>query len=158
MKRWIKRTLVGLLGAATILGGFSAWAHERHDHGWQVMSEQDATARKARMIERVGKRLDLDATQKAKLGLLADSLRDQQKALMGAAGADPRADLQELMVGATFDRAKAQALVQAKISALTNKSPGVVTAMADFYDSLKPEQQAKVREFIAHRGGGHHHG
>ncbi len=27
--------------------------------------------------------------------------------------------------------------------------------MADFYDSLKPEQQAKVREFMARRG---HHG
>ena len=24
--------------------------------------------------------------------------------------------------------------------------------MADFYDSLKPEQQAKVREFMASRG------
>jgi hypothetical protein len=31
----------------------------------------------------------------------------------------------------------------------------VIAAMADFYDSLKPEQQAKVREFMARRGGRH---
>ena len=157
MKRWIKRTLVAVLGGAAILGGISAWAHEHGHHGWQSMTEQDAAAMKARVIEKVGHRLDLDAAQKAKLGILADRLREQQVALMGAS-ADPRAELQSLVSGPTFDRTKAQGLIQAKVSAVNAKSPEVVTAMADFYDSLKPEQQAKVREFMAKRGGGHHHG
>jgi|SRR5450631_2628303 len=157
MKRWMKRSLVGLLGAAAILGGISAWAHEHHHHGWQAMTEQDAAAMKARVVEKVGKHLNLDAAQKAKLATLADRLRDQQVALTGA-NTDPRADMQSLVAGPTFDRAKAQVLIQAKVSAVTTKSPEVVTALADFYDSLKPEQQAKVREFMARRGGGHHHG
>ena len=66
MQRWIKRTLVAVLGGAAILGGISAWAHEHGHDGWQHMTEQDAVAMKARVIERVGKRLDLDAAQKAK--------------------------------------------------------------------------------------------
>jgi Spy/CpxP family protein refolding chaperone len=135
----------------------SAWPHEHGHHGWQNMTEQDAAAMKARVIEKVGKRLDLDAAQKAKLGIAADRLREQQLALTGA-GADPRADMQGLIAGPNFDRAKAQELIQAKVSAVTVKSPAVVTALADFYDSLKPEQQAKVREFLARRGARHHQG
>ncbi len=157
MKTWIKLTLIGLFGATTLLGGMAAWAHEHHRHGWQSMTEQDAAQMKARMVEKIGKRLDLDTAQKAKLGALADKLREQQLALRGA-GADPRAEMQGLVAGPTFDRAKATALIDAKLSAVSAKSPEVVSAMGDFYDSLKPEQQAKVREFLARRGGGRHHG
>ena len=155
MKRWMKKSLVAILGATAILGGFSVWAHEHH--GWQGMTQQDAAAMKARLVDKVGRQLDLDAAQRAKLGLVADRVHEQQVALMGAS-ADPRADLQALITGPTFDRAKAQGLIQDKVSAVTAKSPEVVAALADFYDSLKPEQQAKVREFMARHAGGHHHG
>ena len=154
MKTWIKRTLIGLLGAGAIFGGLAAWAHNHHGYGWRAMSEQDASEMKARLVDRVGSQLDLDAAQKAKLGVLADKLREQRNALVGAA-ADPRAELQGLIAGNTFDRARASTLIQEKLAAVNTKSPEVVTAMADFYDSLKPEQQAKLREFMARRGHGH---
>ena len=64
-----------------------------------------------------------------------------------------RAEMQALVTGTTFDRARAQALVEAKTNAVRTKSPEVIAAMADFYDSLKPEQQQKVREFMAKRRG-----
>ena len=111
MKRWIKRTLIGIFGATALFGGLAAWAHNHHRHGWQAMSEQDAAAMKARVVDKVAQRLDLDAAQKAKLGLLADKLREQRKALVGTA-TDPRAELQSLLAGATFDRAKASALIE----------------------------------------------
>lgn len=157
MKRWIKRTLIAVFGATALFGGLAAWAHRSHHYGWQAMTEQDAVAMKARIVEKVGKRLDLDAAQKAKLGTLADTLREQRNALIGSS-ANPRAELQGLVAGATFDRAKASALIEAKVSAVNTKSPAVVTALADFYDSLKPEQQAKLREFMARRGGHGHRG
>jgi 4-alpha-glucanotransferase len=94
---------------------------------------------------------DLDEAQKAKLGVLADKLREQRNALVGNTS-DPRAEMASLVAGPTFDRAKAKSLVEAKTGAITSKSPEVIAAMADFYDSLKPEQQAKVREFMAKRG------
>ena len=118
------------------------------------MSEADAANMKAKLVDRVGSRLELDEAQKAKLGIVADKLREQRNALVGST-TDPRAEFASLVAGASFDRAKATALVGEKTGAITTKSPEVIVAMADFYDSLQPGQQAKVREFMAKRG---HHG
>jgi periplasmic protein CpxP/Spy len=161
MKSWLKRTLIGVFGASVLFGGLAACSHRGHyggygGHGSYAMSEEDAAKMKAKMIEKVGSRLDLDDAQKAKLGVLADQLRAQRKALIGTT-TDPRAELQSLVAGPTFDRAKAKAFVEAKTSAINTQSPEVIAAMADFYDSLKPEQQAKVREFMASRGRGWGH-
>jgi len=158
MKTWIKRTLIGIFGASVLIGGMAACSHHGHYGGyrWGAMNEADAAKMKARMIEKAGSRLDLDDAQKAKLGVLADKLRAQRNALVGST-TDPRAELQSLVAGPTFDRAKAKSLVEAKTGAITTQSPEVIAAMADFYDSLKPEQQAKVREFMASRGRGWGH-
>ena len=158
MKTWIKRTLIGVFGATVLFGGMAACSHRAHygGYGWGAMNEEDATKMKARMIEKAASRLDLDEAQKAKLGVLADKLRAQRNALVGST-TDPRAELQSLVAGPTFDRAKARSLVDAKTGAITAQSPDVIAAMADFYDSLKPEQQAKVREFMASRGRGWGH-
>ncbi len=152
MRTWIRRTFIGVFGAAALLGTFAACSHHGHDrHGWSAMSEDDAAKLKARLVEKAGRKLDLDEAQKGRLGTLADKLREQRIAFVGDTR-DPRAELSGLMTGATFDRAKAQALVQAKTGAVQVKSPEVIAAMADFYDSLKPEQQAKVREFLSRSG------
>jgi protein CpxP len=153
MKTWIKRTLIGMLGATVLFGGIAACSHRHHGDGWQTMSEEDAAEMKARVVDRAADKLDLDAAQKAKLGVLADKLRDQRNALV-ADTPNPRAELQSLVAGPTFDRTKAQALVAAKTGAVNAKSPEVIAAAADFYDSLKPEQQAKVREWMNSRRGG----
>ena len=152
MKPWLKRTLIGVFGASVLFGGVAACAHRGHDgYGWHAMNDEDAAKLKARMIDKAASRLALDDAQKAKLGVLADKLRAQRNALIGNT-ADPRAELQSLVAGPTFDRAKAKSLVEAKTGAITAQSPEVIAAMADFYDSLKPEQQAKVRELMASRG------
>ena len=109
---------------------------------------------KVKLVNRVGSKLQLDDAQKAKLGILADKLSGQHQALVGAT-TDPRAEVQALMKGPHFDRSKANALIEGKVAAVTTQSPAVVAAMADFYDSLNPEQQARVREYVSKRG---HHG
>jgi len=158
MKPWLKRTLIGVFGASILFGGMAACSHRAHygGYGWGAMNDEDAAKMKARMIEKAGSRLDLDEAQKAKLGVLADTLRAQRNALVGST-TDPRADLQSLVAGSTFDRARAKSLVEEKTGAITTQSPEVIAAMADFYDSLKPEQQAKVRELMASRGRGWGH-
>lgn len=151
MKTWLKRTLVGVFGASVLFGGMAACSHRaHHGYGWHAMTDEDAAKMKARLIERAGSRLDLDEAQKAKLGVLADKLREQRQALVG--GTDPRAEIASLVAGPTFDRAKAKSFVDAKTGAIAAKSPEVIAAMADFYDGLKPEQQAKVRDYMARRG------
>ncbi|MBE7417222.1 MAG: Spy/CpxP family protein refolding chaperone [Ideonella sp.] len=147
MKRWLRRTLIGVFGASVLFGGMAACSHRVHHGDWSSMSEEDGARMKARMIERVAGRLDLDEAQKAKLGALADQLRASRQALRGST--DPRSELQSLVAGNTFDRAKAKALIDAKTSTIQSRSPELISALGDFYDSLKPEQQQKVREFMA---------
>ncbi len=147
MKTWIKRTLIGSLATSLLLGGGLAAMAQRHHAGW------DPAAMRARMIDRVADRLELDAGQRARLAHVGDVLHAQRTALMG--DSDPRADLQSVMQGPSFDRTRAGALVQSRVAALQTGSPAVVDALADFYDSLNPAQQSKVREFMASRDGWH---
>ena len=153
MRPWIKRTLYGLFGASLVLG-VTACGHHR-DGNWQMSADDQAKFR-GKMIERVSGKLDLSAEQKAKLGVLADKLQEQRAAL--ATGTSPRAEVQALVSGEKFDRTKAQALIAGKTAAVNNKSPEVIAAMGDFYDSLKPEQQSRVREFMQKRHGWWHRG
>ena len=149
MKPWIKRTLFGLFGVSLLVGGLTACGH-RHGYGANATPEQAAEFR-GKMVDRVSSKLDLDAAQKQKLTVLGDKLHEQRLAMMGASK-DPRADLKALVAGDKFDKTRAQALVTEKTAAVTGKSPEVIAALADFYDSLNPAQQQKVREFMDKRG------
>ena len=151
MKRFIKRTLLGLFGGALIVGSLGACSYRGHG-GWSEASPES----RARLVEKVGSRLDLDVAQKQKLGVLADKLQAQRIALRGAT--DPRAAMQGLFVGSKLDQGGAKKLIDEKTAAIQTGSPEVITAMADFFDNLRPEQQQKVREFMergrrwGHRG------
>lgn len=155
MKTWIKRSLAAVFGATVIAGSLAACGHRPHEAGWNASPEQQAE-RRAKMVERVASRMDLDAAQKAKLEVLASRLAAQRSTLM--AGAHPREQAQALVAGDKFDRARAQALVAEKTAALQAGSPEVIAALGDFYDSLNPAQQQKVRDFMQRRGRGWHRG
>lgn len=156
MKPWIKRTLFGLFGATIIIGSLTACGPRYGHDGWNVSAEDRARFRE-RMIERVSGKLELDEDQKKRLVVLADKLHEQRSAFAGQAG-DTRAEVQSLVAGDKFDRARAQALVSGKVAAVTAGSPEVIAALADFYDGLTAAQQAKVREFMQHRRGWRRHG
>ncbi len=151
MKPWIKRTLFSLFGASILVGGLSACGHHRHGYG-ASMSAEDQAQMRGKIVERVAGKLDLNAEQKQRLNVLADKLQEQRAALVGKT-TNPRADMQALVAGEKFDRTRAQTLLTEKTAAITSKSPEVITAMADFYDSLTPTQQTKVREAMQK---GHH--
>ncbi len=156
MKTWIKRSLIGAAVAATLLGGFAAYAH-RHDgmrFGWRAITAAEAAPMQGRAIEYAARKLDLDATQKARLATLADRLREMRNAMV-ATSADPREELKAAMAGPSFDRGRANTLVQAQLAMAGAQSPALINAAADFYDSLRPAQQAELREMLAKR---HRHG
>ena len=157
--------------------------HMGMGHGGQH-SAADMQKRRDKMVERATSELSLDAAQKAKLVTLMDTMHAKRTAMMAARGEAkgdakgqgqgqgheghrggmmPRAEMQALIKGEKFDRAGAQALVDQKAGVMRAAAPDVITAMGDFYDSLKPEQQAKVRTFMERgpmgRGMmGRHHG
>ena len=151
MKTWIKRTLIGLFGTAVLFGGLAACSHRHHYGG--TMGEADVAQLRERFIGKATRELSLDTAQAQRLGVLADALAAQRTALM-ADGSNPRTELQALVAGPQFDRSRAQALVERKTGAVKDKAPAVVAALADFYDSLQPAQQQKLRDFMA-RGRGH---
>lgn len=150
MKPWIKRTLIGLTATTVVLGGLTACG-SRGDHarGW---SDERITEVRGKAIEKISDRLDLNADQKAKLGVLADQMIASRKALRG--NTDPRTDLQALVAGDKFDRSKAQQLLDQKLQAAQGNGPQMLAAFGDFYDSLNPEQQQQVREKLERRGHG----
>lgn len=151
MKHWIKRTLFSLLGASILVGGLTACGHQRHAFGSNMTAEGQAKMRE-KIIERVSSKLDLNADQNQRLNVLADKLQAQRTALVGQT-TNPRADMQALIAGEKFDRSRAQTLLTEKTAAITSKSPDVITALADFYDSLTPVQQTKAREAMRGRHG-----
>ena len=156
MKPWLKRTFLGIFGATALVGGVTAWSQGWHGHrGWHAMSDEDVSRFKARAVDRVAERLELSVDQKARLGVLVDRLHEQRAALHGTT--DPRADIASLIKDNIFDRWHAQDLLNAKLEAVRAKSPQVIAALGDFYDSLTPAQQQKVREHLQ-RAGDHRWG
>jgi periplasmic protein CpxP/Spy len=153
MKTWLKRSLFGLFGASVVLGGLSACGNRHHDGAAWHASAEDAAKWRERVIERAGKELQLDEAQKQRLGTLFDTLREQRSALVGTTP-NPRAELGTLIKGDKFDAARAESLVAEKTGAIRSKSPEVISAMAGFFDALKPEQQQKLRDYLAKRHGG----
>ena len=148
MKPWIKRTLIGLTSMTVLLGGLAACGH-RGDHarGW---SDERITEVRGKAIEKISGKLELNADQQAKLGVLADQMIASRKAFRG--NSDPRTDIQALIAGDKFDRSKAQQLLDQKLQAAQGNGPQILSAFGDFYDSLNPEQQKQVRERLERRG------
>lgn len=147
MKRWIKRTLIAVLSVGALLGGLSAWAHHEYKSHFSQLTPEDVARWRAKAIDRASRELELDETQKQRLGQLFDRANEQRLALL-ASGANPRQALQQLVAGERFDREQASTLLAEKTDAVRAKGPEVINAAADFFDSLRPEQQAKVREFM----------
>jgi Spy/CpxP family protein refolding chaperone len=149
-RRNFKRTLLGLFGAAVLVGGLSACNHRGHDYGSSMSAEQYAQKRD-KMVDRAAGKLDLNEDQKKRLSVLGDKLYEQRTALIGQTK-DPRAELKALVAGDKLDAAKAQALITEKTTAVQTKSPEVIAALADFYNSLNPTQQQKVRDYMDGKG------
>ena len=150
MKSWIKKSLFTVLGASIALGGLTACSSARpwhHDASPEQMAQMQG-----KMVERIGSKLDLNAEQKQKLQKLTDVLLAQRKAMAGVAG-DPRSQVQALVAGERFDRSAAQSLLDEKTRAVQAGGPAVIAALGDFYDSLQPAQQQKVRDMMQRRRG-----
>ena len=150
MKRWIKRSLFAVFGVSVLVAGLSACGHRSHEFGAQLSAEEYSQKRE-KMVNKAASKLDLNDDQKKRLATLGDKLYEQRTALIGQTK-DPRAEMKALVAGDKFDKTRAQTLVTEKTAALQTKSPEVIAAMADFYDSLSAAQQQKVRDYMEGRG------
>jgi protein CpxP len=165
MTPWIKQSLVGLCGAAFIAAaatvvadrdrGDSGDSAHRCNAGW--MHDDKARAEhRAKRVERISTELGLNDAQKQKLSAFFKKLSEQREAMMGdRKGRHEK--IQSLIGGRSFDRERAQALLNEKVARLQSSGPELITAAAGLFDSLNAEQQQKVRALLerrhGHRGG-----
>jgi protein CpxP len=151
MNPWIKRTLIGLTSVTVLAGGLAACGH-RGQHAQGPASAEQVAEWRGKAVDRVTRKLDLTAEQRQKFEVLADKLIAQRAAMIGQSQG-PRTEMRALVAGEKFDRARALNLLDEKTRVLQMSTPEVITALADFYDSLNPAQQAEVREFLEKRRG-----
>lgn len=151
MNPWIKRTLIGLTSITVLAGGLAACGH-RGQHAQGPASAEQVAEWRGKAVDRVTRKLDLTAEQRQKFEVLADKLIAQRAAMIGQSQG-PRTEMKALVAGDKFDRARALNLLDEKTRVLQMSTPEVITALADFYDSLNPAQQAEVREFLDKRRG-----
>lgn len=150
LRHHAKRTLIGAVSALVLVSGLAACGHRTHDYSTSMSAEQYA-AKRDKMVDKVASKLDLNADQKKLLAVVGDKMFEQRAALIGQTK-DPRAEMKALVAGDKFDAARAQALINDKTAAIQTKSPEVIAAMANFYNSLNSAQQQKVREYMDGRG------
>ena len=149
-KTWLKRTLLGVALSTALLGTVAAYSEGVGFHNGPPTPAQ-MQQHEAMMLSHIGKKLNLDANQAAKLKTLGDLFLAQHTP--PAAGADPHAAAQALIAGNTFDRAGAQQLLTQHITKIQADAPALITALGDFYDSLNPAQQQQVRDLAAQHHG-----
>ena len=148
MKTWLKRTLTGVAVSTALLGTVAAYSQGTGFHHGPPSPEQIAKHEQM-MLAHIGKKLNLDANQAAKLKALADlAIADHTPPAAGTP--NPHA---ALVAGNTFDRAGAQALLNQHVAKMQASGPGLINAFGDFFDSLNATQQAQVREMAAHHHG-----
>ena len=151
MKPWIKKSLIGLASVTVLLGGLTACGSRgHHGEGW---SAERVSEVRGKVVDKISGKLDLDEAQKQKLATVADQIIASRTAFRGDS-ADPRSEFKALIAGEKFDRSAAQALLDQKTQAIQGNAPQTINALADFYDSLNPEQQKQVRERLEKRGHG----
>jgi periplasmic protein CpxP/Spy len=146
MKSWIKRLTLVLLGTLAAATGLAACSHRGFEHAHSGITDNELTTYRERVVGRATRKLDLDATQQAKFAILFDALAAQRTALNRIA--NTKSAMQSLLVSEKFDRKKAQTLVDDFSGTMNLASPALINATADFYDSLKPEQQAALRRML----------
>jgi Spy/CpxP family protein refolding chaperone len=135
-----------------LAGGLAACSHGGPHGSFASMSPEDVAKVRGKLADRVTRELQLDETQKQNLNVLFDRFEAQRK-LLAAGDVNPRATMQALVAGEHFDRQKANALLVEKTEFARVAGPELIAAAADFYDSLRPDQQAKVRELMNRRHG-----
>lgn len=111
------------------------------------------------IVEKIDDKLELSDSQKLHL----NSLKDQVLAMaedIKSQREDSRKTIEELLSTTTLDQNQVLEMVHDSTQKVNEQAPSLVAALAAFYDSLSPEQQAIAREEYAehmeHRRCWHH--
>lgn len=144
MKR-VWKWLAGLFAGTAIAAGVGGC------YAWHSASPEQ---RMEWLVERAAEKLSLTPPQRERLVAVKEELgRIRHEAGIGPE--QRHEQVAALIAGERFDRAAAQTLVSEKTRQVERYAPQVVAALGDFYDSLDPQQQQQLRDWLADAGGRH---
>jgi protein CpxP len=136
------RYIVAILSAVGIAVAFTACGHH---------PSNDRTGDYAvRHIERLGKELNLNEAQTAKLNVVTDTLRKGRET-MRSKHDEKQKEVLALLDQPKLDRQRALGLVQQATRDISDHAPEMIAAVGEFYDSLTPSQQQKLRVELKER-------
>lgn len=131
--------ILGAVGIAVAVAGCG--------HGYRHHEPGDYAVRH---IEKLGKELNLNEAQTAKLNAVTETLRKGRDSLR-AKHDEKHKEMLALLDQPKLDRQRALGLVQQTTRGINEHAPEMIAAMGDFYDSLAPAQQQKLREEVKER-------
>lgn len=97
------------------------------------------------ITQKITKKLDLNDEQIANLDLIKNEILAVRKELQ-TKREESRDTISDLLNAPKLDQDKAMTVVNEHVNGISSQAPRVIAALAGFWDSLDPEQQAKVRE------------
>lgn len=156
----VKKIIAGTLISLVTLGGAMAYATDGAFFGkFGGMNG----ARADFMVNRVSSKLDLTAVQKQNLIALKDTIKTQRESYQKN---NSHSELLELLSTPVLDESKVLSMLEERTNIIRQAAPNVVTAIANFTNSLSDEQRANIqkmaKKFKEHRGNhaggrfGHH--
>ena len=136
-----KKLIIGTLISVVTLGGLVTYASPGNHFGkFGGMNDKKAEF----IINRISSKLDLNDTQKLNLVALKNTISTQKELHKPE---NPRAELMGLLSAPVLDEAKVLAMLDARTNKLQTAAPIIVTAIANFTNSLNDEQRAEIQEF-----------
>ena len=139
-----KRTIIYITGIALITTSIAA------------CNRGTPEERGDRIVQKVSEELELTETQQTRLTEVKNEFIELRKT-MRSNREQTKTDLQAMLKQPTLDRTKANSIVNQHIETIHSRSPVIIDAIGNFYDSLDDTQRAELREFIEDKMD-HHHG
>ena len=134
-----KRTIVIITAGTLLIGGVAACKHKMHSASAEERGEW--------VVDKVSKELELNDSQRIKLVEVKDQFIAVRKS-MRSDREEVRKEVLAMLEQPTMDREKVNAMVNQKIAIVSEKSPSIIDAIGNFYDSLDDSQRAELSEFI----------
>ncbi len=145
MKKVTKGIIAGvaviLVGTTLVACGFHAKTpQERADY----------------MVNKITKKLDLAPIQVAELEKLSSTLLEVRSEFSGQRETLHNT-IDQLLSQPTLDQQRLVDLIKSQTEIVNQKAPVVVASAAEFYNSLTPEQQARLKEKVQSHRDEHRH-
>jgi protein CpxP len=140
MKRITKYSII-VLGTLVVVGSIIACS-----------SHRDPEHRAQWVLEKVGKKLELDETQQVQLKNVSEEILAARVAMKQQVGED-QLQLLALLEQPTLDQDTVLTLIRSRTEDFNERAPDIVAAAGEFYDGLTVQQQSEVREFIQEHKG-----